>query len=123
MFETMRSAVGIHKLKKNNPSGFDMAKALEWATIGGAEVLGMADRVGSIEAGKRADFVTLDMGPNPVLPGSAPYYVVSAASRADVTRTIVDGETVYTPESGVRGVDEADMEAVGAASEALWDRL
>ena len=123
MFETMRSAVGIHKLKKNNPSGFDMAKALEWATIGGAEVLGMADRVGSIEAGKRADFVTLDLGPNPVLPGSAPYYVVSAASRADVTRTIVDGETVYTPESGVRGVDEADMEAVGAASEALWARL
>ncbi|WP_323192280.1 amidohydrolase family protein [Halostella sp. PRR32] len=123
MFETMRSAVGIHKLKKNNPSGFDMAKALEWATIGSAEVLGMDDRIGSIEVGKRGDFVTLDMGPNPVLPESAPYYVVSAASKADVTRTVIDGDTVYSPERGVRGVDSADMDAVGKASAELWDRL
>lgn len=123
MFETMRTAVGIHKLKQHNPSGFDMAKALEWATIGSAAVMGIDDRVGSLEEGKRADMVTLDLGPNPVLPESAPYYVVSAASRADVTRTIVDGEVVYTPEAGVQGVDEADKEAVGAASAALWERL
>jgi cytosine/adenosine deaminase-related metal-dependent hydrolase len=123
MFETMRSAVGIHKLKQHDPSGFDMAKALEWATIGSASVLGMEDRVGSVEVGKRGDFVTLDLGPNPVLPGSAPYYVVSAASRADVTRTIVDGGVAYSPDDGVRGVDESDMEAVGEASAELWDRL
>ena len=123
MFEVMRTAVGIHKLKKNNPSGFDMAKALEWATIGSAKVMGMDDRIGSIEPGKRADFVTLNYGPNPMLPDSAPYYVVSAASRADVTRTIIDGEVVYTPEQGVRGVDRDDLDEVGSASEALWDRL
>ncbi|MFB6188452.1 MAG: amidohydrolase family protein [Halapricum sp.] len=123
MFETMRSAVGIHKLKKNNPSGFDAAKALEWATIGSAEVLGMDDRVGSVEVGKRADLVTLDLGSNPVLAGSAPYYVVNAASRADVTRTVVGGEVVYERGEGVRGVHTSDMEAVGEASEALWDRL
>jgi 5-methylthioadenosine/S-adenosylhomocysteine deaminase len=123
MFETMRSAVGIHKLKQSNPSGFDMARALEWATIGSAEVMGIDDEVGSIEVGKRADLVTLDLGPNPVLSGSAPYYVVSAASRADVTRTVVDGEVVYESGEGVRGVDDADLRAVGEASERLWDRL
>ncbi|WP_137285660.1 amidohydrolase family protein [Halorussus salinisoli] len=123
MFETMRSAVGIHKLKKNNPSGFDMAKALEWATIGSARVMGMDDSIGSIEPGKRGDFVTLDLGPNPVLPGSAPYYVVSAASRGDVTRTVIDGDVVYERGEGVHGVDDSDMEAVGEASAALWDRL
>ncbi len=123
MFETMRSAVGIHKLKKNNPSGFDMAKALEWATIGSAEVLGMDDQVGSVEEGKRGDLVTLDLGPNPVLEGSAPYYVVSAASRGDVSRTIVDGDVVYERGSGVQGVADADLQAVGEASAALWDRL
>jgi cytosine/adenosine deaminase-related metal-dependent hydrolase len=123
MFETMRSAVGIHKLKQNNPSGFDMAKALEWATIGSAAVMGMADEVGSIEPGKRGDFATLSLGPNPVLEGSAPYYVVSAASRADVTRTIVGGDVVYDQAAGVRGVDESDLRAVGEASQRLWDRL
>lgn len=123
MFEVMRTAVGIHKLKKNDPSGFDMATALEWATVGSASVLGMDDRVGSIEEGKRGDFVTLDLGPNPVLPESAPYYVVSAASRADVTRTIVDGEIAYERGEGVHAVDDGDMDAVGEASAALWDRL
>jgi len=123
MFETMRSAVGIHKLKQRNPSGFDMATALEWATIGSAAVLGMDDAVGSIEVGKRGDFVTLDLGPNPVLDGSAPYYVVSAGSSADVTRTIIDGEPVYDQKSGVTGVDDSDMAAVGDASAELWDRL
>ena len=123
MFETMRTAVGIHKLKKNDPSGFDMATALEWATIGSATVMGMEDQIGSVEEGKRGDFVTLDLGPNPILRESAPYYVVSAASRADVTRTIVDGDVVYERGEGVRGVGAEDMDAVGAASAELWERI
>jgi hypothetical protein len=49
--------------------------------------------------------------------------VVSAASRADVTRTIVGGEVVYTPEEGVAGVSQADYDEIGQASEALWGRL
>jgi len=123
MFETMRSAVGIHKLKDNDPSGFEMPTALEWATIGSASVLGMDDEVGSIEPGKRADLVTLDLGPNPVTAANAPYYVVSAAGSGDVTRTIVDGEPVYRRGEGVRGVDGDDIRAVGDAAQELWDRL
>lgn len=123
MFETMRTAVGIHKLKKTNPSGFDDAKALEWATNGGAAVLGMEDRIGSIEEGKRGDFVTLDLGPNPVLPGSAAYYVVGRATRGDVTRTIVDGEVAYARGEGVYSVSEEDIDEVGQASQELWNRL
>lgn len=123
MFETIRTAVGIHKLKNNDPSGFDPATALEWATIGSAQVMGMAGRIGSVEIGKRADLVTLELGPNPVLPESAPYYVVSAASRGDVTRTIVGGESVYTPDTGVEGVTDEDIDAIGDASEDLWARL
>ncbi len=123
MFETMRSAVGIHKLEQSSPSGFDMAKALEWATIGSAEVMGMAEEVGSVEEGKRGDLVTLDLGPNPVLSGSAPYYVVSAASRGDVTRTIVGGDVVYERGDGVSGVPRADVQRIGEASRRLWERL
>jgi hypothetical protein len=40
-----------------------------------------------------------------------------------VTRTIVEGDVVYEDGEGVRGVDESDMQAVGEASEHLWDRL
>ncbi|MFT4891307.1 MAG: 5-methylthioadenosine/S-adenosylhomocysteine deaminase [Halobacteriales archaeon] len=123
MFETMRSAVGIHKLKKNDPSGFDAATALEWATIGSARVMGMEDEIGSIEEGKRGDFAILDLGPNPVRRGSAPYYIVNAASRADVRATIVGGEVAYERGEGVAGVDDDDLAAIGEASADLWDRL
>ena len=123
MFETMRSAVGIHKLKKNDPSGFDAATALEWATIGSARVMGMGDEIGSVEEGKRGDFAILDLGPNPVLPGSVPYYVVNSASRADVRATIVGGEVAYERGEGVVGVDDDDLRAIGEASADLWDRL
>lgn len=123
MFETMRTAVGIHKLKQRNPSGFDGPTALEWATIGSAAVMGMDDRIGSIEPGKCADFVTLELGPNPLTPENAPHYVVNAASRADITRTIVGGDVVYEPGEGVSGIDGATMTAVGDASAALWDRI
>lgn len=123
MFETMRSAVGIHKLKDQNPSGFEPPTALKWATIGSAAVLGMEDRIGSIEPGKCADMVTLDLGPNPVTPANAPYYVVSAASGGDVTRTIVGGETVYHRGESVQGVTSSDMAAVGTAAAQLWERL
>ena len=58
-----------------------------------------------------------------MLDESAPYYVVSAASSADVTRTIIDGEPVYDQTSGVTGVDASDMTAVGDASAELWERL
>jgi hypothetical protein len=40
-----------------------------------------------------------------------------------VTRTIVDGDVVYTPADGVTGVTPADLDEVGAASRELWDRL
>jgi len=123
LFEVMRSAVGIHKLKQNNPSGFDDAKALEWATIGAAEVIGRGDELGSVEVGKRADFATLELGPTPVLPESAPYYIVSAASRGDVTRTVVGGEVAYERGSGVVGYGADEKANIADACAELWDRL
>ncbi len=123
LFETMRTAAGIHRLKDNDPSGFDPALALEWATIGSAAVLGMDDIIGSIEPGKRADFVTLDLGPTPVRPDSAPGYVVSAGSTAVVERTIREGQVVYDESDGVRGVTPADNNRITAGTRDLWERL
>jgi len=40
-----------------------------------------------------------------------------------VTRTVIDGKTAYSPDQGVRGVDDAELESVGEASAELWDRL
>ena len=101
-------------------AGLDAGKALERATIGSAAVLGMDDeiehRAGQADGSRHARHRS-----RPRLTGE-PTYVVGAASRADVTRTVVDGEVVYRCVDGTCGVDAADIRAVGEASRRLWTR-
>ncbi len=53
-------AAGLAKDVRRMPTRFGAHTALELATIAGAEAIGMADEIGSLEAGKRADVVVLD---------------------------------------------------------------
>ncbi len=50
-------AAGIARDARLEPERFGAHQAFEMATIGGAEAIGMADRIGSIEVGKQADIV------------------------------------------------------------------
>ncbi|MCX4640555.1 amidohydrolase family protein, partial [Streptomyces platensis] len=68
---------------------------LEFATLGGAEALGMADRIGSLTPGKQADLLVLRTD----RPGVAPVHdataaVVSSMDRADVDTVVVGGRIV-----------------------------
>jgi cytosine/adenosine deaminase-related metal-dependent hydrolase len=66
------------------------------ATLGGAECLGLADEIGTIEEGKKADLVVLSMRDAQLVPNTN--YLETIAYRAksrDVTHTIVDGRVVY----------------------------
>ncbi len=51
------AAAGIARDGRIDPERFGAHEAFELATIGGAEAIGMADRIGSLEAGKQADIV------------------------------------------------------------------
>ena len=55
----MRTAALLAKGSSGNASACDARQAIEMATINGARALGMADRIGSIEAGKHADLIAL----------------------------------------------------------------
>jgi cytosine/adenosine deaminase-related metal-dependent hydrolase len=67
-------------------------QVLEWATIGGAKVAGLADRVGSITPGKKADVVVIDGSAVNVAPVIDPVAaVVCAADVSNVETVIVDG--------------------------------
>ena len=62
MFEEMRLAALLAKTVNNDPTTLPARKALELATIGGAKALHMGDKVGSLEPGKKADLVIVDVG-------------------------------------------------------------
>ncbi|UKY47682.1 amidohydrolase family protein [Streptomyces inhibens] len=101
MFTQMRAAFQVGRfaaLQGHAGPGAPLLTArevLEFATIGGAEALGMADRTGSLTPGKQADLIVLRTD----RPGVAPLHdatgaVVSAMDRADVDTVLVAGRIV-----------------------------
>jgi 5-methylthioadenosine/S-adenosylhomocysteine deaminase len=95
MFREMDTAAKIHKVTSLNPTVMNAQKVLEMATIGGAKLLGLDDHIGSIEAGKQADIILVDMNQ----PHLNPLYncysqLVYAARGADTKTSIIDGKIV-----------------------------
>jgi 5-methylthioadenosine/S-adenosylhomocysteine deaminase len=95
MFEEMLTAALLAKHTTGDPTKAPAAAVLEMATLGGARALGMEDRLGSLEAGKRADLVVVSTS----RPGMRPVYdpvshLVYVAKGADVHDVVVEGRRV-----------------------------
>jgi 5-methylthioadenosine/S-adenosylhomocysteine deaminase len=94
MFTEMRTAALIQKFRLG-PKTLPAPRVLQMATIDGARALGLDDQIGSIEVGKRADLVLLDLSrlhttPRPDLVST----VVYAAEAENVETVMVDGKIV-----------------------------
>jgi len=73
----------------------DAKTVVRLATRGGAQVLGLDEQIGSLEPGKRADLIGLDLDKPHLTPLYNIYsHVVYAASAADVTLNIINGRVV-----------------------------
>jgi 5-methylthioadenosine/S-adenosylhomocysteine deaminase len=94
MIEEMRLAGLLHKVARLDPTAVPAHVCLEMATRGGAACLGLADQIGSIEVGKRADIVLLDFWAPHLSPAGIAdpvSHLVYSASGADVSAVVVDG--------------------------------
>ena len=81
------------------------------ATIEGAKVIGWDDEIGSLEIGKKADFVLFDLDHFEWAPYGDPLQaVVYSASPASIAQTWVDGKALYRDGSVVT-VDEKALRA------------
>jgi 5-methylthioadenosine/S-adenosylhomocysteine deaminase len=95
MFEAMRQAAFLHKLKDGDPRAVSAAVALEMGTIGGARALGMDEAIGSLEAGKRADLLIVSMSSARQTPMYDPVsHLVYVTRGDDVRTTIVNGKVL-----------------------------
>jgi 5-methylthioadenosine/S-adenosylhomocysteine deaminase len=68
VFAEMRATAMFAKIKAESPLPLPAWQALRMATIEGATVLGIGDRAGSLEAGKEADLIMLDLTRPPLAP-------------------------------------------------------
>lgn len=97
--------------------------ALEMATIGGAEAVGMADRIGSLEVGKQADLVMIDLRGSHMYPRhNLASVLVYQAIGDEVTMTVVDGEIVMEDRQ-VRWLDAAGEQELVARAQAASERV
>jgi cytosine/adenosine deaminase-related metal-dependent hydrolase len=119
MFRHIQQAMHYHRTHFRDPSVLPAGKALEMATVDGAAALGLAHEIGSLEPGKCADIVLLDLARPHLAPfNMAPLRAAAFANGNDVHTVIVGGEVVLDDRRATR-VDEAAIIAA-ADREAGW---
>ncbi|MEM0348341.1 MAG: amidohydrolase [Zestosphaera sp.] len=95
LIEEMHVAIILQNAYKMDPEALRAEDVLEMATIRGAEALGLSDKVGSIEVGKRADLITIKYWDPKLMPMNDPIsHVVFAANGSHVQDVIVDGKII-----------------------------
>jgi cytosine/adenosine deaminase-related metal-dependent hydrolase len=91
----MKMASLLQKVRTMDPLTMSAATVLEMATIKGAEALGLESQIGSIEVGKKADLIILNLQKPHLTPTfDATSSIVYAAEGGDVETTIIDGKII-----------------------------
>jgi 5-methylthioadenosine/S-adenosylhomocysteine deaminase len=106
LFSAMRTTLGADRSREHleahgnqetvTHAHLRAEQVVDWATRGGAKALGLDDKVGSLEPGKKADVVLLKNDDSPAMfPILNPYgHVAFQAQRGDVHTVVVDGRLV-----------------------------
>ena len=109
LMRQMHLAAGLFKDARIDPEAVGARDALRMATIDGARALGWDDEIGSLEPGKRADFVLFDLDHFEWTPYDDPLQaLVWSASPASIVETWVEGRPLYRDGTLVT-VDEAEL--------------
>jgi 5-methylthioadenosine/S-adenosylhomocysteine deaminase len=95
MFREMGTTAKLHKVIRMDPTVMDAKTVLKMATINGARVLGLENRIGSIEPGKSADIIIVDIKKPHLTPMYNCYsQLVYSASGSDVKTSIIGGRII-----------------------------
>jgi 5-methylthioadenosine/S-adenosylhomocysteine deaminase len=105
----LSTAAKVHKFVAGDPTALTAKEAVRMVTRDAARLLGLDDRLGSLEVGKRADLVILDLD----APHMVPMYDVTshlayAAHASDVRTVIIDGQVVMR-DRRLLSLDEAEI--------------
>jgi 5-methylthioadenosine/S-adenosylhomocysteine deaminase len=134
LFNEMKLTALLNKVRAQDPEVMPAWRVLRMATIEGARALGLGDQIGSLEEGKRADLVLVDLRRPTLLPvHTQPMRnlvpnLVYAARGDEVSSVIVDGEVVLhdgrlqrVDETAVLAEAQRVADAIGpAAAEDFW---
>lgn len=120
MWEEMDTAAKLHKLTTKDPTVINAREALEMATIRGARAIHLDKEIGSLETGKRADLIIVDIDTAHQTPVYNVYSeLVYATKASDVETVIINGRVVMLN----RRVFTIDERSVRAKANEYRDRI
>ena len=95
MFQEMDIAAKLHKFQAQDLTVMNAMQIVRMATIDGAKTLGLETRIGSIEEGKKADIIIINLNSPHLIPLYNPYsHLVYAANGSDVVTSIINGKII-----------------------------
>ncbi|WP_226893605.1 amidohydrolase family protein [Nisaea sediminum] len=116
MFRHMQQAMHYHRRHFRDDQILPPGKALEMITIDAAKAIGMEAEIGSLEPGKKADIVLLDLRKPHLVPANMPLHrAIYFANAADIDTTIVDGRILMRGRKVLSLDEDAVLDAADAA--------
>jgi len=124
LFQEMKTATLLQKVNLMDPTVLPAGKVMEMATSDGAAALGLEDEIGTIEVGKKADLVLVNMMAPHLTPQRNPLsHLVYSAGGSDVDTVICNGQ-ILMQEKEVLVLDPVEvMEMAQGASEDLLQEV
>ena len=120
MFPVMRQTANLARVARQDPAAISSREVVLAATLEGARALGLAERIGSLEVGKEADMIAIDLRAPHLTPLHDPYTaVVYSAGRGDVRHVWVAGEQVIRDRTSTR---VSQQSVIRAANERVSGR-
>lgn len=109
IFGEMRLAALLHKVSNLNPTLVSAREVVKMTTIDGAKALGLENEIGSLEIGKRADMITINLDQPHLTPMYDPYsHLVYAVRGSDVNDVIISGKILMRNRE-VKTIEEAEV--------------
>jgi 5-methylthioadenosine/S-adenosylhomocysteine deaminase len=125
MFEVTKMAALLQRARNQDPHAIMPTQALRMATINGARALGLDHLVGSLEPGKRADLIMLDLyrAPHNVAVHDVASHLVHCAKATDVELAMVDGRILMENREMVHLDEPRLLREAQVAGRGLVERL
>jgi 5-methylthioadenosine/S-adenosylhomocysteine deaminase len=124
MIEVMRVALMVGRIKTSNGTALLPYDVMEMATVNGAKALGLGKEIGSLELGKKADLIMIDLNKPHLVPlVNVVANIVHTGMASDVDTVIVDGRILMEARQ-VKTIDEKEvMDQAQKSTESLWKRF
>jgi 5-methylthioadenosine/S-adenosylhomocysteine deaminase len=124
IFEVMRIALMVGRIKTGNYAAFMPRDVMEMATRNGAKALGLEKDIGSLEEGKKADIILMDLKKPHLVPLVNLFgNIVHTGLASDVDTVIVDGRILMEGRKVTTVNEEEVLARAQKATERLWEEF